>query len=67
MGESYAGLPESVHFHTLRHTSASWLAMEGISLFKIQKLLGHADISTTMRYAHLALDALQDDLRWVFR
>jgi integrase len=40
--------------HTLRHTYASHLVMSGVDLATVQKLLGHADIKTTMRYAHLA-------------
>lgn len=43
-------------FHTLRHTYASHLARKGVSLFLIQKWLGHVDVSITQRYAHLAPD-----------
>ena len=40
--------------HTLRHTFASHLAMAGAPIQAIQGLLGHSDIQTTMRYAHLS-------------
>ena len=40
--------------HTLRHTFASHLAINGISLFEIQKLLNHRDINMTMRYMKLS-------------
>jgi site-specific recombinase XerD len=46
-------------FHSLRHTFASWLIMEGTPLFTVSKLLGHGDIGMTMRYAHLAPDHLR--------
>ncbi|PIE74765.1 MAG: hypothetical protein CSA18_03640 [Deltaproteobacteria bacterium] len=49
---------QKVVFHTLRHTYASWLVMSGVSLYTVQKLLGHSDIKTTMRYAHLSPDYL---------
>ncbi len=39
--------------HTLRHTFASHLAINGISLFEIQKLLNHKYINMTMRYMKL--------------
>ena len=47
-----------VTFHTLRHTFASWLVMEGVPLFEVSKLLRHASIQMTERYAHLAPDHL---------
>ena len=47
-------------FHDLRHTFASWLVMDGASLMEIKELLGHHDITMTMRYAHLAPDRLRD-------
>jgi len=40
--------------HTLRHTFASHLAINGVSVFEIQKLLNHRDINMTMRYMKLA-------------
>jgi site-specific recombinase XerD len=50
-----------VSFHTLRHTFASRLALAGVSLYKISKLLGHTDISTTQKYAHLASLAISEE------
>ena len=48
----YAKL-RKIHWHTLRHTFASHLAMHGRSLLEIKELLGHKDIKSTLRYAHL--------------
>ncbi len=53
-----AGVPR-ISFHDLRHTFASLLAMSGVSVFLIQKLLGHSDLKTTMRYMHMAPDHLK--------
>ncbi|MBI5021142.1 MAG: site-specific integrase [Ignavibacteriales bacterium] len=49
-----------IGWHTLRHTFASHLAMKGVSMRAIQELLGHSDIHTTMRYAHLTPSTLRD-------
>ena len=46
--------PDGVTFHTTRHTFGSWLAIRNVSIKAIQELMGHRDISMTMRYAHLA-------------
>ena len=54
-----AGLPE-VRIHDLRHTFASTLVNNGVSLYEVQKLLGHAHIRTTERYAHLKQERLQE-------
>jgi integrase len=54
-----AGIPD-VKIHTLRHSVASWLINSGRSLYEVKELLGHADISTTQRYAHLTQDTLKD-------
>jgi len=43
--------------HTLRHTFASHLAINGTPIFTIQKLMNHKDIKMTMRYAKLAPDS----------
>lgn len=48
-----AGLPEDIRLHDLRHTYASHAIMQGQSLTIAGKLLGHANPSSTERYAHL--------------
>lgn len=47
---------QRVTFHTLRHTFASWLALQGESLMTIRELLGHKSFEMTKRYAHLMPD-----------
>jgi integrase len=47
-----------IGWHALRHSFASLLAADGISLYMIQWLLGHSDQKMTQRYAHLAPSAL---------
>lgn len=47
-----AGLND-VTIHTLRHTHATRLIQNGLSIYEVRSVLGHTDIKTTMRYAHL--------------
>jgi integrase len=54
-----AGLGEDVTFHVLRHTFASWYIINGGDPFRLQKYLGHSDMSLTQRYAHLSADYLK--------
>ena len=49
-----------VGWHTLRHSFASHLVTRGVSIVTVQRLLGHVDIKTTMRYAHLSPDVARD-------
>ena len=42
------------HFHDLRHTAASYLAMNGASLHEIAEVLGHKTLAMVKRYAHLS-------------
>jgi len=52
-----AGLSD-VRVHDLRHSFASFLVNAGRSLYEVQRILGHAQISTTQRYAHLSQESL---------
>lgn len=49
-----------IGWHTFRHTFASHLIMNGADLVTVSKLLGHADIKTTMIYSHLTADHVKD-------
>lgn len=48
---------QKVVFHTLRHTFASSLAIEGVPLLTIANLMGHKTLTMTQRYAHLSPSA----------
>ena len=53
-----AGL-DDVRIHDLRHSFASFLVNAGRSLYEVQTLLGHTQIKTTQRYAHLSTTSLR--------
>jgi integrase len=55
-----AGLNDKLHFHSLRHTFATWLVQSNVSLYQVQKLLGHSNVSTTEVYSHLQPERLHD-------
>lgn len=48
-----AGVPR-IRFHDMRHTFASWYMIEVGDIWSLKAILGHADIQTTQRYAHLS-------------
>ena len=53
---------DDFHFHDCRHHFASWFVMRGGSLQALQKILGHATLAMTQRYAHLSPDYLRSEV-----
>lgn len=48
-----AGIIKEVHTHMLRHSYATHLLEDGVNIIAVQKLLGHANIESTMEYLHI--------------
>lgn len=55
------------NFHTLRHTTATWVLKETGNAFVAQKILGHKDIKTTMKYAHVLAEDKENALIKTFK
>jgi site-specific recombinase XerD len=55
---SRAGLAKHVTAHTLRHTAATWLRQTTGDTRLVAEYLGHADLSTVSRYAHVASEEM---------
>jgi integrase/recombinase XerC len=55
-----AGIEKHVTAHTLRHTAATWLRQERGDTRLVAEYLGHSDLSTVARYAHVDRDELHD-------
>ncbi len=58
-----AGVDQTIHFHSLRHSFASNLVQKGVPLYTIKELLGHSSISTTEIYSHLNMDSLREAVK----
>lgn len=54
-----AGLT-NFRWHDLRHVHATWLRQAGVKIEVVQRSLGHEQLATTMRYAHVADDEVQE-------
>lgn len=57
-------LPEGQATHVLRHSFASHFVMNGGNIVTLQRILGHSSVKTTMRYAHLCPDFLNDAIKY---
>ncbi|MBI5020560.1 MAG: site-specific integrase [Ignavibacteriales bacterium] len=53
-----AELNDKLHFHSLRHTFATWLVQDGVNIYEVQKLLGHSSVKVTEVYSHLVASEL---------
>jgi integrase len=60
-----AKLNSKLHFHSLRHSFASWLVQGNVSIYLVSKLLGHSSVKTTERYAHLNSEHLENSLELI--
>ncbi len=63
VGKSQIQLPRGQMSHVLRHSFASHFVMKGGNIVVLRDILGHSEITTTMRYAHLAPNHLTDAVR----
>lgn len=50
-------------FHSLRHTHCSLLLESGADIFQVSKMIGHTNVQTTMRYAHIRADRMRDAIK----
>lgn len=62
LAKRIAGITRRVRFHDLRHSAGCRLARRNVSLLSIGRMLGHASISTTQRYARTTDDAVSKEI-----
>jgi len=55
-----AELPDDIHFHSLRHSCATLLLAQGVPMYAVKDILGHDQISTTMKYTQPTPETMRD-------
>jgi integrase len=55
-----AELPDDIHFHSLRHSCATLLLAQSVPMYVVKDILGHDQISTTMKYTHPTPETMRD-------
>ena len=58
-------IDQSLHFHILRHTFASWLVQSGVPIYEVQLLMGHSTIRVTQIYSHLVPKQLRTSVEMI--
>lgn len=53
-----AGFKDTIHFHGLRHSCATFLLRSGFNVIEVKNMLGHKRIDITNRYVHLVANDL---------
>ena len=53
-------LPGDLHFHSLRHSYASWMLMANVPISVVKELLGHSSVTVTEIYGHLSNEYLRE-------
>jgi integrase len=57
-----AGVSDEIHFHSLRHTGATWLVQKDVPIYSVQQILGHSRVDMTQIYSHLDVEHLRKPL-----
>mgnify|MGYP006279758973 CR=1 FL=1 len=57
---------EDLSFHSCRHTTGSWLSMQGVPLRVISEILGHSNTQVTEIYSHLSPDVMDRTMEETF-
>jgi len=57
---------EELSFHSCRHTTGSWLSMQGVPLRVISEILGHSSTQVTEKYSHLSPDVMDRAMEETF-
>jgi len=60
---SERAIKKKIHFHTLRHSGATYYLKQGMNLREVQQLLGHSRIDTTTIYTHISPNDLQNKFK----
>ncbi|GHT76283.1 tyrosine recombinase [Bacteroidia bacterium] len=60
----FCGIDKTLTFHLARHTFATQVCLsQGVPIESVSKMLGHTDIATTQRYAHVNRDKIGSDMK----
>jgi len=57
---------EELSFHSCRHTTGSWLSMQGVPLRVISEILGHSNTQVTEMYSHLSPEVMDRAMEETF-
>jgi integrase len=61
---AYCGIDKSLSFHQARHSFASQVCLsQGVPIESVSRMLGHRDIRTTQRYAHVSNEKIGNDMK----
>lgn len=60
-------LGKDLHFHTLRHSGATYYLSQGMNIREVQNLLGHSRLDTTMIYTHVSPDDIKHKMDEIWK